>query len=193
MCAENSPIRATLCISPTSLYLDPPSCVCHTRNLSLSTVKFWCLFLKSKTTLSRDVTFSPPPSANLCVCVRSHSCESMCTWKRVSVEKVRSRNRMTQLNVACHQCTWQIIRHAFRASFFQQLQKQGHFTLRVNVIIETVWLRNQIRTCHRTGCMVMLESVVAQVCKTGESIPESVPGKACWFILIARHCFCNAV
>lgn len=37
--------------------------------------------------------------------------------------------------------------------------------------------------------MVMSESVVAQVCKTGESIP----GKVCCSILVALHCCSNIV
>lgn len=84
-------------------------------------------------------------------------------------------------------CTRQIIRRAFRASFFRQTQKQGRVALRVNIIIGTVWQQHQIRSCHRTGCMVMLESVVEQVCQTGESIP----GEVCCFILVALYCCCN--
>ena len=95
---------------------------------------------------------------SVCVCV----CVCVCG---VSVKK-KGKEAQHLDTVKCSMsplCTWQIIRHTFRASLFRQMQKQGRFALRVNVIIGTVWLWNQIRTCHRTGYMVMLESVVARV------------------------------
>lgn len=110
----------------------------------------------------------------VCACV----CVNVSVWKG----KEAQHDDTVKCGTSPH--SWQIIRHAFRATFFRQMQKQGRFTLRVNVIIGTVWLRNQIRTRHRTGCMVMVESVVARACETGESIP----GKVCCSILVTLHC-----
>lgn len=145
-------------------------------------------FLKSHTTPPWHMPFPPTSLCQLvceCVSACAHVHMKMCQRGK---GKEAQHNDTVKCSMSPH-CTWQIIRHALRASFFRQTQKQGRFALRVNVIIGTVWQQHQIRTCHRTGCMVMLESVAEQVCKTGESIPSDV----CCFILVALYCCCNIV
>jgi len=147
MC-QNFSTKASLWNPLTSLCLDHP-CYRPTRNLSHPLYhKFWGLFLK-------PVHFNPRHdlSAHLylptfvCLCVRARLCVCICA--NVSQWKGKEAQPYDTVKCSMSPHSWQITRHAFRVNFFQQTQEQGRSGLRVNVIIGTVWLRNQIRTSYR--------------------------------------------
>ena len=118
--------------------------------------------------------FRPPPSANACVCVCV--CAKVSEWKGKELQP----DDTVKCRMSPH--SWHITSHAFRVNFFGQIQ--GHPTLRVNIIIGTVWLRNQIRMSRHD--------------RLGGGIRIHHSGTVgdrwvffCYSILVALHCQCN--